>query len=332
MIEAEAQARAGVPTDRARLGQRRARLLRQNVKGYAFISPWIIGLLVFSAYPVLASFYFSFTKYTVLKPPVWIGVANYANMVTQDPVYWKSVSNTLYYGLISVPLGLAFSLFLALVLNQAVVGIGVYRTVYYLPAIMPPVAATLLWMLLLDPGNGLVNSGLRSLGIGRPPGWFSEAAWAKPALIIMSLWGSGGTMLIFLAGLKDIPKTYYEAAEIDGASAWYRLLNITLPLLTPVIFFNLIMGIIGSFGVFTSAYIAGGSSSGGGYGPGGTAGGPLDSMLMYMLLLYRNAFRYFEMGYASAMAVTMFVAILSLTLVLLKTSGRWVYYEAAVPS
>jgi multiple sugar transport system permease protein len=324
---------AGVQTARAdaeaeSAGKRRARLLRQNLKGYAFISPWLLGLFVFSAYPLVASFYFSFTKYTVLKPPVWIGVANYVSMVTKDPVYFKSVSNTLYYGLISVPLGLAFSLLLALVLNQGARGIGLYRTIYYLPAIVPPVAGTLVWMLLLDPGNGLVNSGLRSIGI-RAPGWFKDADWSKPALIIMALWGTGGTMLIFLAGLKDIPKVYYEAAQIDGAGAWYRLLNITLPLLTPVIFFNLIMGIIGSFGVFTSAYIAGGASGGGGYGPGGTAGGPLDSMLMYMLLLYRYAFRYFEMGYASAMAVSMFLAILALTLVLLRTSGRWVYYEAA---
>ncbi|MHB0875403.1 MAG: carbohydrate ABC transporter permease [Anaerolineae bacterium] len=316
------------PAETELASRRRARILGQNLKGYAFISPWLLGLFVFSAYPLVASFYFSFTKYTVLKPPVWIGLANYVSMVTQDPVYFKSVSNTLYYGLISVPLGLAFSLFLALVLNQAATGIGVYRTIYYLPAIVPPVAGTLVWMLLLDPGNGLVNAGLRDLGL-RPPGWFRDADWSKPALIIMALWGTGGTMLIFLAGLKDIPRVYYEAAEIDGASSWYRLLNITLPLLTPVIFFNLIMGVIGSFGVFTSAYIAGGSSSGGGYGPGGTAGGPLDSMLMYMLLLYRYAFRYFEMGYASAMAVTMFVAILVLTLALIKTSGRWVYYEAA---
>ena len=321
---------AQMAAQREGLGARkRSRILRQNLKGYAFISPWLLGLFIFSAYPLVASFYFSFTKYTVLKPPVWIGVANYVNMVTQDPVYFKSVSNTLYYGLISVPLGLIFSLFLALVLNQAVTGIGIYRTIYYLPSIVPPVAGTLIWMLLLDPGNGLVNNWLRGLGVSRPPGWFRDADWSKPALIIMALWGAGGTMLIFLAGLKDIPKVYYEAAEIDGANGWFRLLNITLPLLTPVIFFNLIMGIIGSFGVFTSAYIAGGSSGGGGYGPGGTAGGPLDSMLMYMLLLYRYAFRYFEMGYASAMAVTMFLAILLLTLALIKTSGRWVYYEAA---
>lgn len=303
-------------------------LLSQNLKGYAFISPWLLGLLVFNAYPLIASFYFSFTKYNVLKPPVWIGLANYVNMFTADPVYWKSVSNTLYYALISVPLGLAFSLFLAILLERAVVGIGFYRTVYYLPSIVPPVASALVWMLLLDPGNGLVNSALRSMGMSRPPGWFRDATWSKPALIIMSLWGAGGGMLIFLAGLKDIPRVFYEAAEIDGANYWYRLLRITLPLLSPVIFFNLIMGIIGSFGVFTSAYVAGGSSSGGGYGPGGTAGGPLDSMLMYMLLLYRYAFRYFEMGYASAMAVAMFIVILVLTLALIRTSGRWVYYEA----
>ena len=320
-----------VPARTAGSGRRPAgfsRALRQNLKGYAFISPWLLGLLIFSTYPLLASFYFSFTSYNVLKPPTWIGLVNYVNMFTNDPVYWKSVSNTLYYALISVPLGLAFSLFLAMLLERAVVGIGFFRTVYYLPAIVPPVAGTLVWMLLLDPGNGLVNSALCSLGMHRPPGWFQDPNWSKPGLIIMSLWGAGSAMIIFLAGLKDIPRVYYEAAEIDGAGYVYRLLRITLPLLSPVIFFNLIMGIIGSFGVFTSAYVAGGSSSGGGYGPGGTAGGPLDSMLMYMLLLYRYAFRYFQMGYASAMAVAMFVVILLLTLALVRTSGRWVYYEA----
>ncbi len=314
---------------RAQQARHRSRMLRQNLKGYAFISPFLIGLFVFTAYPMLASFYFCFTKYTVLKPPVWIGLENFRTFFTNDPLVLKSVSNTLYYALISVPLGLAFSLVLALLLNQAVGGIGIYRTIYYLPAIMPPVAATLLWMLLLDPGRGLVNFSLRSMGLHRPPGWFADPYWSKPALIIMSLWGAGGGMLIFLASLKDVPKVLYEAAEIDGASSWNRLFNLTLPLITPAIFFELLMGIIGSFGVFTAAFVAGGSSSGGGYGPGGTAGGPLDSMLMYMLLLYRNAFRYFEMGYASAMAVVMFVAILLLTLVLLKTSGRWVYYETA---
>lgn len=314
---------------RRRRARHRTRILSQNLKGYAFISPWLIGLFVFTAYPMLASFYFCFTKYTVLKPPVWLGLGNFRNLFTNDPLVLKSVGNTLYYSLISVPLGLAFSLFLALLLNQGVRGIGIYRTIYYLPTIMPPVAAALLWMLLLDPGRGLVNAGLRAIDISHPPGWFRDPYWSKPALIIMSLWGAGGGMLIFLAGLKDIPKVLYEAAEIDGASAWHRLWKITLPLLSPAIFFNLLMGIIGSFGVFTSAFIAGGSSSGGGSGPGGTAGGPLDSMLMYMLLLYRYAFRYFEMGYASAMAVVMFVAILVLTLILLKTSGRWVYYETA---
>lgn len=314
---------------RPRLSRHRARILGRNLVGYAFISPFLIGLFVFTAYPMLASFYFSFTKYTVLKPPVWIGLENFRNLFYGDPLVLKSISNTLYYALISVPLGLAFSLLLALLLNQGVKGIGIYRTIYYLPAIMPPVAAALLWMLLLDPGRGLVNAALRDMGILHPPGWFKDPYWSKPALIIMSLWGAGGGMLIFLAGLKDIPRVLYEAAEIDGATAWHRLWKITLPLLSPAIFFNLLMGIIGSFGVFTSAFVAGGSSSGGGYGPGGTAGGPLDSMLMYMLLLYRYAFRYFEMGYASAMAVVMFLAILALTLILLRTSGRWVYYETA---
>jgi len=315
---------------RAASSRRRARILWRNLAGYSFIAPWLLGLLAFRAYPLVASFYFSLTRYNVLSPPVWTGGENYAQMVTKDPVYWKSVSNTLYYVGISVPLGLMSSMILAMLLNMRASGIGIYRTIYYLPSIVPPVAGTLVWVVIMNPADGLLNTVLRSLGVNRPPGWFQSATWSKPGLILLSLWGAGRSTLVFLAGLKDIPETLYDAAKIDGANAWGRFWLITLPLLTPVILFNLIMGIIGSFGVFTTAVVAGGGASGGGQGTGGiTAGGPLDSMLMYMMLLYRHAFRYFAMGRASAMAVTLFFVILALTLLLMSTSGRWVHYEAA---
>ena len=317
----------------AQASQRRWRVLRRHLTGFAFISPWLIGLLAFQAYPLVASFIFSLTRYNVLTPPVWVGGQNYVSMVTQDPVFWKSVHNTLYYAGISVPLGLVSSLLLAILLNQSVSGIGIYRTIYYLPSIVPPVAGTLVWLLILNPQAGLVNSVLTSLGVSHPPGWFASATWSKPGLILLSLWGAGRSTLVFLAGLKDVPAILYEAATIDGANAWDKLRKITLPMLTPVILFNLIMGIIESMGVFTSAVVAAGGGGGGGtvgQGTGGTtAGGPLDSMLMYMMLLYRHGFRYFDMGQASAMAVAMFFVILAFTLLLLRSSGRWVYYEVA---
>jgi multiple sugar transport system permease protein len=314
-----------------RAWRRRVRVLRQNLAGYGFIAPWLFGLLAFRVYPLVASFFFSLTRYNVLNPPVWVGGENYVAMMTKDPVYWKSVSNTIYYVGLSVPLGLMSSLILAMLLNQSISGIGVYRTIYYLPSIVPPVAGTLIWVVILNPTDGLLNTVLRGLGVARPPGWFVSATWSKPGLILLSLWGAGRSTLVFLAGLKDISQSLYDAAKIDGANAWGRFWLVTLPLLTPVILFNLIMSIIGSFGVFTTAVVAGSSpGGGGGQGTGGiTAGGPLDSMLMYMMLLYRHAFRYFAMGQASAMAVTMFLVILALTLFILATSGRWVYYEAA---
>jgi multiple sugar transport system permease protein len=210
-------------------------------------------------------------------------------------------------------------LILAMLLNQKIRGIGIYRTAFYLPGLVPAVASTLLWMVLLDPKLGLVNMALSVFGVPTI-GWLRSADWSKPALILMALWGgSGGTMLIFLAALKEIPQSLIEAAMIDGANAWQRFTNITIPLITPTILFNLIMGIIGSFQVFASAFVA---------GTGNTAG-PLNSMLMYMLHLYRYAFRYYNMGYASAMALVMFLVLVVATLLLIRSSSYWVYYENA---
>ena len=301
---------------RFHLSQRR----REAITGYLFVSPWLLSLLVFTAYPVIASFFFSMTDYNILRPPVWVGLKNFETMFTQDPLFWVSVKNTAYYALLSVPLGLLVGLLLAMLLNQKLMGIGFYRTVFYLPSLVPAVAATLLWLVILDPRLGLVNEALGALGIA-PIGWFRSAAWAKPALILMSVWlGSGTSMLIFLAALKEVPQSLMDAAMIDGAGALQRFRHVTLPLISPTILFNLIMGIIGSFQVFGSAFVATGSAN---------TAGPLNSLLMYMLLLYRNAFRYFNMGYASAMALVMFLALVLVTVVTIRSSSQWVYYETA---
>ena len=302
-----------------------SRQLRRDLRAYLFLSPWLIGLLAFTAYPTLASFYFSLTKYNILNPPRWIGTENFVKLFTKDPLFWTTVWNTAYFTLISVPLSLAVSLGLAALLNQRRGGIGLYRTAFYLPNLVPAVVITLVWSVMLDPRLGLVNTALRAIGVPGP-GWLRSATWSKPGLILMSLWsGSGPAMLIFLAGLKDVPASLLDAAMIDGANSWQRFRHVVLPLLTPSIFFNLIIGIINSFQVFTIAFIAT-SGAGGGGSVAGTAG-PLNSLLMYMVLLYRNAFRYFDMGYASAMALAMFVVLVLLTLVVVRSSNYWVHYE-----
>ncbi len=289
-----------------------SRRTRETLTGYFFVSPWIISLLVFTAYPTIASFYFSMTDYNILKPPVFVGLKNFQTMFFEDPLFWISVKNTTYYALISVPLGLLVGLFLAILLNQKLMGIGWYRTIFYLPSLVPAVAATLLGLVILDPRLGLVNEALSALGIG-PIGWFQSAKWAKPSLILISLWqGSGGAMLIFLAALKEIPQSLMDAAMIDGAGVLQRFRHVTLPLISPTILFNLILGIIGSFQVFGTAFVATGSAN---------TAGPLNSLLMYMLLLYRNAFRYFSMGYASAMALVMFLVLVLVTLVTIRSSS-----------
>ena len=296
------------------------RRTRESLIGYLFVSPWIISLLVFTAYPTIASIFFSMTDYNILRPPAFVGLKNFQIMFFEDPLFWTSVKNTAYYALISVPLGLLVALLLAMLLNQKLTGIGIYRTVFYLPSLVPAVAATLLWLVILDPRLGLVNQALGVFGIA-PIGWFRSAAWAKPALILMSLWlGTGASMLIFLAALKEIPQSLMDAAMIDGAGATQRFRHVTLPLISPTILFNLILGIIASFQVFGTAFVATGSAN---------TAGPLNSMLMYMLLLYRNAFRYFNMGYASAMALVMFLVLVLVTVVTIRSSSQWVYYETA---
>jgi multiple sugar transport system permease protein len=299
-----------------RLGARRSKLSRlarvEERWFYLFISPWIIGFLVFTAGPMLASLFFSFTQYDIAHPPKWIGLDNYNTMVHTD-LFWKSLGVTTYYSLVSVPLGIVISLAIALLLNQRVRGMAFFRTIFYTPAVVSGVAVALLWLWMFDSQFGLINWGLSFLGI-QGPQWLLDENTVIPALIIMSLWGIGGGIVIYLAGLQGIPTELYEAAAIDGANGWHKFLHITLPMMSGVIFFNLIIGIISSFQVFTQAYIM-------------TGGGPHYASLFYVLYLYQNAFQYFNMGYASALAWVLFLIVLGITLAVFKSSGRWVYYE-----
>jgi multiple sugar transport system permease protein len=290
---------------------------REAIAGYLFVLPWLIGLLVFTTYPILAAFYLSFTDYNIIQPPQWVGLANFENMFATDPSFPVGVGNSAYYALLAVPIGLISSLAVALLLNARVRGIGVYRTLYYLPSLTPSVASTIVFLMLFSPDAGPINSILSLLGIPTPL-WFADPYLAKPTLIILSLWGLGSSALIFLAGLKNVPQACLEAAAIDGASAFQRFWYVTIPLLSPVILFNLVMGVIYSFQVCTQSFII-----------GGTDGSPLQSTLFYMVVIYRNAFRYLAMGYASALALMLFLAVLVVTLLIFRVSGRWVYYEGA---
>jgi multiple sugar transport system permease protein len=299
-----------MPRQRAHRGALRRREARA---GLLFVLPWLLSLLIFTTYPVLAAFYLSLTDYNVVQPPTWVGLQNYHTMLTADPAFWISVKNTAFYTLLAVPLGLAGSLALALLLNLRVRGLAVYRTLVYLPALTPPVVSTIIFIGMFDPEGGLINAILQQVGLPAL-GWLNDPTWAKPALIMMSLWGLGAGALIFLAGLQEIPQALLEAAAIDGAGPWLRFRHITLPLLTPVILFNLVVGVIGAFHVFTPALVS-----------GGTTGKPLESTLMLMVHIYRNAFRYFAMGYASALAVVLFLAVLMVTWAIFRSAQVWLY-------
>jgi len=286
---------------------------RDRKIGLLFISPWLIGFSAFIFYPALASVYYSLTSYNVLNPPEFIGIDNYRVLFTDDPLFWKALYNTFYYAIFAIPLGILVGVSIALLLNLKVKGMPIYRTVYYLPAIVPVVGASIVWMWLLNPQYGIINGILDKIGISGP-GWITDPRWSKPSLIIMSLWAIGGAILIYLAGLQDVPQNLYESAELDGANRVQKTIYITIPMITPSIFFNFIMGLIIAFQYFTQAYIM-------------TDGGPADSTLFYSLYLYNNAFGYFKMGYASAMAWILFLIILACTLLVFKSSARWVYYE-----
>jgi multiple sugar transport system permease protein len=291
-------------------------LRRQETRaGLLFIVPWLFALLVFTAYPVIATFYLSFTEYNIVQPPSWIGLDNYRTMFADDPAFWTAVRNSAVYALVSVPLKLVIAFALALLLNMGVRGIGVYRTIFYLPTLVPPIAATIIFILLFSPAGGPINTILSWFGL-RGPDWFNDPTWAMPALIVLGVWPLGVETLAFLAGLKEIPQDLLDAAAVDGAQGWPRLRHVVIPLVSPVILFNLVIGVIYSFQVFTQALVIGGPN-----------GEPLQSTLMFLVLIYRNAFRYFSMGYAAALSVVLFLAVLALTLLIFRSARAWVYYE-----
>jgi multiple sugar transport system permease protein len=294
---------------------------RRAWEGYAFAAPWIIGFLMLTAGPMLFSIWLSFHRWDVLTPAQFVGVHNYV-YAAHDSHFWTALRNTAIYSLAGVPLGQLVALALAVLLNQQVRGQGFFRTVFYLPSVIAGVATAMVWTLLLHPDAGAVNQLLRWVHVPERsmPGWFSSPAlWppgALPGLILMSVWGTGAAMIIYLAGLQNVPQDLVEAAEIDGATAVQRFRHLTIPMLTPTIFFNVVMGIIGSFQVFTSSFVV---SNG--------TGGPAESTLTYVLYLYKHAFEQFHMGYAAALAWIMFVILMSITLLVFKSSNRWVYYE-----
>lgn len=282
--------------------------------GLAFISPWLVGFAVFTVYPVIASLYWSFCDYDVLTKPVWVGALNYRDMVT-DAVYWRSLTNTLAFAALSLPLGLLLSLVLALLLNQRVVARPVFRAIYYVPTLVPVVAGSMVWIWILNGRLGLLNQLLGWLGFAHPPQWLADPVWTKPSLALMSLWGVGNAVVIFLAALQDVPRSLYEAADIDGASAWQRLRHVTIPMISPVIYFNLIMGIIGTLQTFAQAFVM------------FNGGGPDRSALFYAVYLYQNAFEFRQMGYACAMAWILFLVILGLTWLATRSTRNLVHYE-----
>jgi multiple sugar transport system permease protein len=289
---------------------------RRSFTGLAFVSPWLIGFAALTLYPVCASIYFSFCDYDVLSRPVWVGLLNYRDMAS-DNVFWLSVRNTVVFNLIALPLGLLASLALALLLNQPVRMKGAFRAIYYIPSLVPAVAGAVVWLWILNGRIGLLNEGLMALGIARPPQWLADPAWTKPSLALVSLWSCGNTVVIYLAALQGVPRSLQEAAMIDGASAWRRLVHVTLPAISPVIYFNLIIGIIGGLQVFTSAFVMMKSP-----------GGPERSVLFYAIYIYQNAFEYRNMGYASAMAWILCLLILTLTWLATRLSRGLVHYQS----
>jgi len=287
---------------------------REAMWFYIMVSPWVLGFLIFTVGPMIYSIYLSFTDWDLFTPPNLIGWDNFIKLFKRDKIFWKSVRNTLYYASLTVSLGMILSLFIANLLNKPLRGMRSLRTLIYVPATVPAVASSLLFIKLLAPDAGLVNRFLALFGIDGPA-WILDPVWVKPALILMSLWGVGGSVTLLLAGMKGIPTEFYEAAAIDGAKPRQQFFHITLPLLSPVIFFELVMGLIGSLQVFTQVYIV-------------TGGGPNNASQMIVPYLFDNAFRWYKMGYASAMAWVLFGLILIFTLLVFRSSSVWVFYES----
>ena len=296
--------------------KRKASLARRREAfwGYLFLMPWALGLLFWFLGPMVASLVLSFTSYDIISPPRFIGWENYVNAFTEDDLFWPSLGRTFYYALVTVPLGITGSLLLAVLLNRKIPSKNLFRTLYFLPHVTPTVATILLWRWILQPEIGLANYLLEMVGI-EGPRWLGSTEWAIPSLILMALWsGVGGNrMMIFLAGLQGVPEELYEAAEIDGANVWHKFRHVTVPMITPTIFFNLVLGILGALRVFASAFIA-------------TQGGPAYATWFYALHIYTQAFRYFYLGYASALSWLFFIIMFGFTYVQFRSSTRWVFY------
>jgi len=286
--------------------------------GLLFVSPAIIGLAIFTIWPIAQSLYYSFTDYNILQPPYWFGLENYEDLL-KDRVFGIALSNTLIMVLIGLPIHLIFDILMALLLNSKVRGLPLYRTIFYIPSITPVVASAIVWLWLFNGQYGILNVILRWFGIA-PIGWLTDPNWTKPALIFMGLWFGGNTILVYLAGLQDVPEEMLEAAELDGANALQKTWKITLPMISPIIFYTMIINIIGYFQYFSEAWVLTANRE-------GAAGGPANSILFYSMYLYQTAFQQFKMGYASAMAWILFLIVLVATVILFRTSG-WVYYHA----
>ncbi len=280
--------------------------------GLFFISPWILGFLLFTIYPLVASFYYSLTRYDLIRDPVFIGLQNYQKLFFEDPHFWNVMYNTIFYVGFSVPLGIAAAFGIATLLNSKIIGRSFFRGIIYIPSIVPAVCSAMVWLFLLNIQYGAINAILVSLGIKAIP-FLSNPTLAKPSLVVVSMWTQGAAVVIFLAALQEVPRSLYEAATVDGANAWQKFWNVTIPMTTPVILFNLIMGFIGAFQEFTVPWLL-------------TQGGPMNSTEFYAVHLYRNAFIYLGMGKASALAWILFLIIVVFTLILFRTSARWVYY------
>jgi multiple sugar transport system permease protein len=281
-----------------------------------FLSPWLIGFAVFYVYPMLASLYFSFTRYDIVSTPRWTGLSNYRFMF-DDPLFWQSMRNTVWMILVATPIQIVFAIGCAMVLTRPRRGVGVYRTIFFLPTMVPVVAAALGFLFMLNPA-GPIDHLLGFLHVPRPL-WFQDPKFAKPGLVLLGVWGIGNTMIIFLAALLDVPRQLYEAADIEGAGPWQRFRHVTLPMISPVIFFALVTGVIYGFQYFTEAYLAAGGS--------GELGNPQGSLRFYPIYLYEQGFQSFHMGYASALAWVLFIIIMVCTLVVIRSSRRWVHYQ-----
>lgn len=288
---------------------------REALTFYVLVLPWLLGFIGFIAYPMLRSLYLSFTSYDLVSEPVWVGFRNYERILN-DADFWQSLKVTTLYAVGSVPVGTTIALALAMVLSQKLRGVNLWRTIFFIPSILSSIALAILWLYVFRPEGGLLNIFLGWVGI-EGPGWLTSEYWALPALIIMSWWSVGGQIVIYLAGLKGIPQVLYEAAEIDGGGAWAQFRYVTLPMLSPVIFFNVVLAIIGALQVFDSGWVM-------------TRGGPNNATLFYMIYLYERAFEFVQMGYASALAWILFVIIMIITLLVVRSSAVWVYYESEV--